>query len=314
MDTNVVGMLFWTARAVVQDLSAFQANSLMGHHFVPQRYLRNFEDPNHPGFIWLHDTRGGPARLAPIAKVAQAKEFYSQQTEAILARQVETPGNRVIRMLTNNMAIGSAERVQLAYYIGVMMKRIPASRRRAAEMIPGVLADLVAEVREQLRALASDVQADPEMVAKRLLEVDATEKKFRLQPPPNVLEQIREPWPSEGTLRALLGMTWRVLISSGPQYFVTTDNPAFFFRAFGLAKEQSELSFPLSTTHALHGSWQTAGPDLVFLRVTQIIVKEINRRLASETERLAFSYESAPWLLKILLKKQPHLSVIHWGD
>jgi len=170
----------------------------------------------------------------------------------------------VIRKLTNNTAIAPAERVQLALYIGVMMKRIPASRRRSMEMIPSVLAELVAEVRGQLRALASDIRADPEIVAKRLLEVDATERKFRLQPPHNVLEQIREPWPSEIMVRALFNMTWRVLISSGPQYFVTTDNPVFFFRGFGLAKEKSELTFPLSTTHALHGSWQTAGSNLKF--------------------------------------------------
>ena len=183
------------------------------------------------------------------------------------------------------------------------------------EMIPSVLAaELVAEVRGQLRALASDIRADPEIVAKRLLEVDATERKFRLQPPHNVLEQIREPWPSEIMVRALFNMTWRVLISSGPQYFVTTDNPVFFFRGFGLAKEKSELTFPLSTTHALHGSWKTAGSNLMSHRATQVIVKEINRRLASETERLAFCSEPAPWLLTILLKKHLHLSVIQWTD
>ena len=113
-------------------------------------------------------------------------------------------------------------------------------------------------------------------------------------------------------VRALFGMTWRVLVSAGPQYFVTTDNPAFFFRAYGLAREESELTFPLSTTHALHGSWRAAGSDLVFLRATQRIVKEINRRLASDTERLAFYHEAAPWLLAIFSKKHPYLSIIRW--
>jgi hypothetical protein len=51
----------------------------MGHHFVPQRYLRNFEDPNQPDYIWVHDRRGGPAKLASIAKLAQSRNFYSQQ-------------------------------------------------------------------------------------------------------------------------------------------------------------------------------------------------------------------------------------------
>ena len=113
-------------------------------------------------------------------------------------------------------------------------------------------------------------------------------------------------------LRALFGMTWRVLVASGPQYFATTDNPVFFFRAYGLAREDSELSFSLSTTHALHGSWRKAGSDLIFVRATQAIVKEINRRLASDAERLAFYHEPAQWLMAILPKKEPYLSVIRW--
>jgi Protein of unknown function (DUF4238) len=285
----------------------------MGHHFVPQRYLRNFEDPRKAGFIWLHDKRAGSFRLASIEKVVQSKRFYSPEIETVLAKDVEIPGNTVIDKLIRNAAITHVERLQLAYYIGVMLKRIPASRRRAREMIPGVLADVVSNVRQQLNSIANSLRADPELLARRLREVDATEKKFALQPPPNVLARIQEPWPSEGMLRALFGMTWRVLVSSGPQFFVTTDNPAFFFRGYGLARLESELSFPLCPTHALHGSWQTAQSDLVFLPATQAVVKEINRRLASETERLAFYHKPAPWLLTILPKTKPYLSVIRWN-
>ncbi len=189
----------------------------MGHHFVPQRYLRNFESPSRPGFIWLHDKRGGPARLALIARVAQAKAFYSAETEVVLARDVEAPANDVIRKLTGDTAITPVERLQLAYYIGVMLKRIPARRRRSTEMIPGVLADVVSHVRDELKTIANAIQADPELLARRLREVDAAKSKFARQPPPEVLDQIREPWPSEGMLRALFGMTWRVLVCAGPQ-------------------------------------------------------------------------------------------------
>jgi hypothetical protein len=182
------------------------------------------------------------------------------------------------------------------------------------EMVPRVLADVTAEIREQLRSFACEVQADPELIAKRLRELDAAERKFSVQPPRGVLDQIREPWPSERIVHALFAMRWRILVSSGPQYFVTTDNPAFFFSAFGVGTEKSELSFPLCTTHALHGSRQGVGQDLIFVRATQAIVREINRRLASETERLAFYHEPAPWLVKVLSKKDPYLSVIQWAE
>ena len=284
----------------------------MGHHFVPRQYLRNFEDPNNPGFIWLHDKRGGVPSSVPIAKVAQSKHYYQKETETILASIVETPANAVIKKLTTDTAITSAERLQLAFYVGVMIKRIPARRRRSTEMIPGVLEGVVANIRKQLTSLSMAVQADPGLLAQRLREVDAAAKKLAIQPPPEVMNQILEPWPSTRIIQALFGMTWRILVSSGPQYFITSDNPAFFFNAYGLGNKESELSFPLSTTHTLHGSWQKTVSDLVFIRPTQNTVKEINRRLASETERLAFYHEPAPWLIKILAKKNPYLSRINW--
>lgn len=150
------------------------------------------------------------------------------------------------------------------------------------------------------------------MVARRLAEVDAAHVKFERNPPDEIMQQVREPWPSEGMLDAIYQITWRVLISAGPQYFITTDNPLFFFGAYGLGTPKAELCFPLSTTHALHGCWQRVNADPVFLQATQKFVKEVNRRLASAAERLAFCHEQAPWLDRILQKKDPYLSVIRW--
>ncbi len=277
----------------------------MGEHFLPQRYLEQFQDPDKPGFIWLHDKRGETPRLARIKKVAQIKQFYGAETETFLTREVEIPANAVIRkLIEGNRAITPIDRLQLAYYIGVMLKRTPARRRRSAELIPGAAADFVGKVREKLKAIAGAVQANPELLARRLRDLNAMEIKLVSEPPSEVLQQIREPWPSEGMLQALSGMTWRVLVSSGPQYFITTDNPVFFFKDYGLRCKESEFCFPLSTTYALHGWWRIATPNLVLINARQAIVKEVNRRLASETERLAFYHEPAPWLLELLRKKE----------
>ena len=285
----------------------------MGHHFVPQRYLRNFEDPSHPGYIWVHDRQGGDPQLANIAKVAQSRNFYSQSTETILAETVERPANLVIQKLTARQPITAAERVQLAYYVAVMIKRIPAHRRRSSEMLPAVLANLVSEVRSHLNALSEQAGADPEILKRRGLELDVVERKFQVQPPPNVLEQIREPWPSQQTIQLLFRMTWRVLISSGPAYFLTstTTRPSIFGVSDWHGKE-SELSFPLSTHHLLHGSWQQAGSDLVFADVEQAMVKEINRRVVNDAERLVFYHQVADWLPKMFKKEKLLLNKIEW--
>jgi len=284
----------------------------MGHHFVPQRYLRNFEDPSHRGYIWVHDRHGGEAQLAKIAKVAQSRNFYSQSTETILAETVERPANLVIQKLTTHHSITPAERVQLAYYVAVMMKRIPTHRRRSSEMLPEVLTDLVTEVRSYLNALADQAGADPEILKRRGVELDAVERKFQAQTPPNVLEQIREPWPSKQMVQLLFRMTWRVLISSGPAYFLTSDNPAFYFRSLGLARKESEISFPLSTHYSLHGSWQQADSGLAFVNAEQAMVKEINRRVVSEAERLVFYHQAADWLPKMFKRENLLLNKIEW--
>ena len=67
----------------------------MGRHYVPQRYLRNFEIPERPGFVWLHDKQSGKSHPAPIDKVAQSKGYYSPEVEETL-RQVEGPANVVM--------------------------------------------------------------------------------------------------------------------------------------------------------------------------------------------------------------------------
>jgi Protein of unknown function (DUF4238) len=37
------------------------------HHFIPQVYLREFCDPNDPGFLWMYKKEGGPiVRTQPV--------------------------------------------------------------------------------------------------------------------------------------------------------------------------------------------------------------------------------------------------------
>ncbi|MFH1303928.1 MAG: DUF4238 domain-containing protein [Planctomycetota bacterium] len=285
----------------------------MGYHYVPQRYLKNFSTPNQPELIWLHDKKGGAPKLVPIEVVAQAKGYYSEQTEGLLAREVEGPANIVIQKLMENKSLDRAERFRLTYYLGTMLKRVPYRRRKAMEMYPSVLDDTIARVREQIKDLAHSLSgADSAIVDRRLAEVDAAHRKLATKPPPEIVTQVREPWPSERMLDAIYRMTWHVLVSDGPQYFITSDNPAFFFGSYGLGTPKAELTFPLSTTHCLHGCWQGVEQTLLFMGARQAFIKEANRRLASATERLAFYHEPAPWLERILRKKDPYLSAIRW--
>jgi len=143
-------------------------------------------------------------------------------------------------------------------------------------MLPEVLADLVTEVRSYLNALAGQVGADPEILKRRALELDAVERKFQAHPPPNVLEQIREPWPSQQMVQiAISGLTWRVLISSGPAYFLTSDTSGLpFSRSRIGTKRIRAFPFHYRPITCSTGSWQQADSDLVFVNAEQALVKE----------------------------------------
>lgn len=155
----------------------------MGRHFIPQRYLRNFEDTSRPGFVWVPDKRKGEIRQAAIDHVAQSKNFYTETTESRLAQEVEAPGNKVMRKLLNNIQIDFAERKILAYYVGVMLRRVPATRKRAKDMMPTALAGLIAEIREHFNSFAKDPRATPELLERRHRELDDVAAKFSRQPP-----------------------------------------------------------------------------------------------------------------------------------
>jgi hypothetical protein len=285
----------------------------MGRHYVPQAYLRNFQVPDQPGFVWLYDKQGGEPHTASISKVAQSRDYYSPKTEEERARLVEAPANNAMGRLSRNEQLTTTERWNLAYYICTTLKRVPRRRRKAQEMYPEVLAATMAEVRTEFREMAQQVQTlDPAWEEHRLTELDAIEYRFSSEPPQGVVDQMRDPWPTKEMVDAVYRMAWRVLESSGPQDFITSDNPVFMFDGWGLTQERSEISFPLSATRALHGCWQGSPCSLVYMRSSQWLVRETNRRMASETERFAFCHKEEPWLVQVLSKENPFLSIVKW--
>jgi len=282
----------------------------MGKHYVPQAYLRNFQIPDQPGFIWLYDRHGGDPHIASITKVVQSRDYYSPETEVALARYVEISGNQAMERLLQGKPLNSSERDDLSFYIAVTLMRGPCRRRRAREVYPQVLAETMAEIRSEITAAASATGSS--YVTPLLAQIDAVGQQFAVDPPPKVVAQMREPSPYKGMVVAIHDMAWRVLESSGPCYFITSDNPAFVPKKLGLGLPDSELCFPLSTTRALHACWQGQRGSLTFVRASQQHVKETNRRLASATERFAFYHEKVLWLPQVLSKRHPDLPTINW--
>lgn len=103
-----------------------------------------------------------------------------------------------------------------------------------------------------------------------------------------------------------------MILATGEDRFITSDNPAFFFEGLGLGNPDSELTFPLSPGVALLADWQGAPFSVsVFIAKTSL-VREGNRRVVSGAERFIYSHAPQPWLPRVASKQPPYLSRIQW--
>jgi hypothetical protein len=287
----------------------------MGHHYTPQAYLRGFADPSDQRMIWFYDKKERLFRRASIKNVAQQPGFYTPEIEEQLNVIVEGPANRVIADLRDGKEIGPQERFHLSLYIATMLKRVPRHRQKFLDLAPKALEDTVRELKQYIEAVGKQGGVDPDLIARRLAEADAAERKFATEIPPEVIEKGRIPWPSEDLVALIFSMNWRFLWSAGPSFFVTSDNPGFFFEGLGLGRPESELRFPIAPTLALVGNWQGGWRSRAGDRIEppcQRIVREINRCIVSAATRFVFCHEKAEWVANVASSVEPKLNRINF--
>jgi hypothetical protein len=123
----------------------------MGKHYLPQRYLRNFECPGCPGSVWQYDKKTGEVRQVAIKTAAQTADYFPEDLERLLAHAVEGPANPAMAKLIAGQAITDSERHDMALYVATMLMRVPGNRRRMLEVYPIQLADYCATISRRWR-------------------------------------------------------------------------------------------------------------------------------------------------------------------
>lgn len=283
----------------------------MGSHYLPQQYLRGFEVPDQPGTIWLYDKKLHRFKRLPIKVVAQEPGFYDSETESRLSKDLEGPGHAVLGLLRRGQPLSEEDRSTLARYVAVMQMRVPRRRRKGREMLPAVINNTVDNVRSDVEALIKK-GADKATAARFIAELERVRQKFLLEPPSQIIDQIRSPWPTDRIVATVRSMVWRIIQAPVGEYFLTGDNPAFYFDAFGIGTPRSEISFPLASDLVLLGNWQGRMGQLLYILAKPSLVKEINRRVAWGAERFVFYRAEEKWVSVLAEKRQPHLSEIRW--
>jgi Protein of unknown function (DUF4238) len=290
----------------------------MGHHYNPQRLLRNFQIPDRQGFIWQHDRRRDCPVCAAISKVAQERNFYDPETEERLNRLVEVPGGDAIDKIFDKQPLTSEDQVSLSIHIGTMLRRTPAHRIWAKEaskdMIPSAMEIVREHGRAYIRQFAAANQHDDDWVRTWLEQMERSIEKLNGKPCEEAIEKMNDPFPSITIVNALLSMTWRIVETTGPQLFLTSDNPAVYIRyeGYGLGGKEAEIVMPISPSFALHGSRNDCHPNFSRVKAHQKIVREINKRIVSQATRFVFTHDKAPWLAKLLARTDLGIMRIGW--
>jgi hypothetical protein len=244
----------------------------------------------------MYDKKTGMKHHALIKEVAQKKRYYTREVESSLNTDVEIAGTRAMKLLIQGLSLSDQERVELSRYIATMIKRVPFHRNLVeTKLYPDLLAETTNEYRNSLRTIGQFGIVPVDVVDQKLSETDAAERKLSVAMPKKVRDLIEDPRPSHGAqdpvAMAISNLGWRVLRSSGPSYFVTSDNPVYRY---------SELIFPLSTTHCLHADPQEKSGSLRFAKIGQDRVRIINKRVVAKATRYAYYAEDAPWVHKLL--------------
>lgn len=219
----------------------------------------------------------------------------------------------MIEKLLSGIAIKETERDSLVLYVATMLMRVPTRRKRALSMAPQIAESTKAKFSAQIRDARRSGKISAERHDQLVAAIDEVTEKALAEPSAAFVAHIRTPWPSEGILKAIARMTFRVVRTEGPTFFTTSDNPVFFFPSLGVGTDQSEISVPLSTSHALHGSHRgPSSADLMAFSVHQQHVREFNRRTVSSAERFVFCHEDSQGISRLVRKENLRLQRMVW--
>lgn len=288
-----------------------------GHHYVPQKYLSAFEDPEHPGSLWEYRRGFGYAprakrtshanpRLSSIAKhVARDVGHYAlplrdgsvdYNTIEDKLQRLETPSDRILVKIAARQDVSSEERETFADYLLLTHGRVPARKQRVEGNWPEVWArERDRLVIPTLRRLESMLDA-PEDSGGRSREWILRQRDSLLE----MLSEYEKGLPREIELRSLvehrmekmraavLAMSWQFLTAPDGHFFVTSDNPVVITDAgFGLRWLFAEIVFPVTPRVALACTYQELPPG--YRRATWGQAKEVNRRVIASATAAVYS-------------------------
>jgi uncharacterized protein DUF4238 len=209
------------------------------HHLVPKEYLRGFTTTSNAEQIWVYEKGGRPPYITNIRNTAVETHFYSipddagemdTTLETQLNQDVEIPANPIIAKIRAGQPITPDEKLALAGYMSVLLKRGNKTRDRVTRNAPETAEKVATEQNQRIDELiAQDLSRaeQGEIVRKKVREVI---EEYKVNPPKQALLA-----PVNTSLGGLLSaMNWQFLTFDRGIPFLTSDSPIIYTEALGL--------------------------------------------------------------------------------
>jgi hypothetical protein len=279
----------------------------MGKHIIPQFYLRGFACSESMD-IWVFDKEQiASSKLLPIKTTAQGKDFYDDKTENILANEIEAPANRLLDVIRKGNYISESDKSIFGDYLFALYKRVPKGMQRYKKVAPKVGEKMKPALYRQLESFLEENPSKIDLYNRFKEVLDKTFEDLEHNPP-------KEFWYPVITTKnptiplALSQMNWAFLKCQDDDLFITSDNPVFIHESIGIAAQESELTFPVSSKVALFISRIANATG--YVKAHSRWVKEINKRTIANATRFVYSSKKFSWIPSIMEKKyQPRLLV-----
>ncbi|MEP5944910.1 MAG: DUF4238 domain-containing protein, partial [Balneola sp.] len=264
-------------------------------------YLKGFTK-NRGNQIWTY-RKDGSCFPVSLDKIAQETNMYSGETENYITSEIENPANAVIKKIRERVPIDIEDKKNLTRYMISLIQRTPESYQDYLQNSEETLDQLLDDEKQKLKKLIID---DPKNEDKYTIIVESLEQivsDFKLAPPKEAWEMAIKPDLYPRFNWALMNKKWNFYYADNDRSaFITSDNPIFYFKGFGLSHPKSQISFPVSENICLIASWD-GELENEYIKISEKAIKEINYRTASNIYSFAFYSKDKDWVKKIISKK-----------
>ena len=280
----------------------------MGHHYLPQYYLKGFTETN-DNMLWAYEKKTGRKFNTQIKSLANITDFYSQETEQYLANDIEGPANAVLDKIRSRNLINDDDKNAFAEYMAVMWKRVPRAKEDLKKMAPRLADGIAKKLSGDLDHIIAEETQKTEFIEKRRKEIDDILSIYATNPPKDIWLENIPPGRTPRIVEAMKAMTWTFWEFDEQPVFLTCDNPVFYFTGMGVGRKDSEISFPISSQVVLWATWRADLPRN-FIKASTQIVKEMNRRTVHNASRFVFHSRNEHWMVPFVKKKNWKLNRI----